>query len=103
MTRHSPYIPVFLLLAMTAVAQTPAGPAAAQLSANDANQLCQRTIQLMDAGGVAIPDLQRAAAPVIENVRTACGLLQAARQRRSTDLCIAHEPAGVPRACRRGS
>jgi lysophospholipase L1-like esterase len=30
----------------------------------------------MQAGGVAIPDLQRAAAPVIENVRQACGELQ---------------------------
>jgi lysophospholipase L1-like esterase len=30
----------------------------------------------MDAGGVAIPELQRAAAPVIENVRGACAQLQ---------------------------
>jgi lysophospholipase L1-like esterase len=41
------------------------------------NQLCLRSTQLMDAGGVAIPDLQRAAAPVVENVRTACAALQA--------------------------
>jgi lysophospholipase L1-like esterase len=61
---------LLLSLAGFAVAQT------AQLGANDVNQLCQRSIQLMDAGGVAVPDLQRAAAPVIENVRTACGLLQ---------------------------
>ena len=70
------YIPVFLFIAVTAWAQGPAGPLSAQLSASDANLLCQRTVQLMDAGGVAIPDLQRAAAPVIENVRTACDQLQ---------------------------
>jgi lysophospholipase L1-like esterase len=40
------------------------------------NQLCQRSTELMDAGGFAIPDLQRAAAPVIENVRMACTALQ---------------------------
>jgi lysophospholipase L1-like esterase len=34
-------------------------------------------MQLMEAGGVAIPDLERAAAPVIENVRLACTQLQA--------------------------
>ena len=28
------------------------------------NQVCQRVVQLMDAGGVAVPDLQRAAAPI---------------------------------------
>ncbi len=69
-------IPVLMFLAVTAVAQTPPASATAQLSATDTNQLCQRTIQLMDAGGVAISDLQRAAAPVIENVRTACDQLQ---------------------------
>ena len=37
---NSPNVPVFLLLAMTAMAQTPPAHAAtAQLSANDANQL----------------------------------------------------------------
>ena len=71
------------LLILTAIARAQTPPAAltaqvgsAQLSANEANQLCGRTVQLMDAGGVAIPDLQRAAAPVIENVRTACAQLQ---------------------------
>lgn len=43
----------------------------------DVNQLCQRSIQLMEAGGVAVPELQRAAAPVIQNVRQACVQLQA--------------------------
>jgi len=40
------------------------------------NQLCVRSTQLMEAGGVAIPDLSRAAAPVIENVKQACGQLR---------------------------
>ena len=69
-------VPVFIFLAIATQAQTPDALATAQLSANNANQLCQRTIQLMDAGGVAVPDLQSAAAPVIENVRTACNQLQ---------------------------
>ncbi len=70
------YIPLVLILTFGARAQTPAAPPNAQLSTNDANQLCARAVQLMDAGGVAIPDLQRAAAPVIENVRGACSQLQ---------------------------
>lgn len=49
----------------------------ALMTAVEVNQLCQRSTQLMDAGGVAIADLQRAAAPVIENVRQACAELQA--------------------------
>ena len=36
------------------------------------NELCGRLGELMEAGGVAIPDLQRAAAPVIENTRQDC-------------------------------
>lgn len=64
----------FLLcfLAVGLGAQTPT----AQLSTADLNQLCTRSRQLMEAGGVAVPDLARAAAPVIENVRQACGQLQ---------------------------
>lgn len=67
---------LWICLAGFAHAQAPSPAPNPLLSANDANQLCQRSIQLMDAGGVAIPDLQRAAAPVIENVRAACSLLQ---------------------------
>ena len=48
----------------------------ALLKTPEINQLCQRSVQLMEAGGVAVPDLARAAAPVIENVRQACGQLQ---------------------------
>jgi len=47
------------------------------LSAKDLNQVCVRAGQLMEAGGVAIPELQRAAAPEVENVKQACIQLQA--------------------------
>jgi lysophospholipase L1-like esterase len=51
-----------------AFAQAPA----ALMTGPQVNQLCERSTQLMEAGGVAVADLQRAAAPVIENVRQAC-------------------------------
>jgi acyl-CoA thioesterase-1 len=60
------------LLAAGAWAQTPT----ALLSNVEVNQLCQRSRQLMEAGGVAVPDLARAAAPVIENVKQACIQIQ---------------------------
>lgn len=49
---------------------------AALLSSEDVNQLCKRSVDLMEAGGVVIPDLQRASAPIVENVRQACIQLQ---------------------------
>ena len=55
------------------LAQTPN----ALMTAAEVNQLCQRSTQLMEAGGVAVADLQRAAAPVIESIRQACTELQA--------------------------
>ena len=61
-----------LAAAAAAWAQTPG----ALLSRADVSQLCARSVQLMEAGGVAVPDLSRAAAPVIENVRGACTQLQ---------------------------
>ena len=48
----------------------------ALLSSQDVNQLCKRSVDLMEAGGVVIPDLQRASAPLIESVRQACIQLQ---------------------------
>jgi lysophospholipase L1-like esterase len=47
------------------------------MNPKELNQLCERSTQLMDAGGVAVPDLQRASAPVIENARQACIQLKA--------------------------
>lgn len=49
----------------------------ALMSAKDINQVCVRAQQLMEAGGIAIPELQRAAAPEIENVKQACIQIQA--------------------------
>jgi acyl-CoA thioesterase-1 len=48
----------------------------ALLDPADVNSLCLRATQLMEAGGVAVPDLSRAAAPVIENVKQACTQLR---------------------------
>ncbi len=47
------------------------------LPAAQMNLLCQRVVQLMDAGGVAVPDLQRAAAPIVESVKQSCTVLEA--------------------------
>lgn len=70
------------VLAMTALlfltigtgpAQVPAGSVTGALLPNaQVNDLCGRLGELMEAGGVAIPELQRAAAPVIENTRQNC-------------------------------
>ena len=65
----------WLILAMAIAAAAQAPPAL--MNAPDLNQLCERSTQLMEAGGVAVADLQRAAAPVIENVRQACVQLRA--------------------------
>jgi lysophospholipase L1-like esterase len=62
-----------VLTAANAFAQAPA----ALMTGTQVNQLCERSTQLMEAGGVAVTDLQRAAAPVIENVRQACLQLRA--------------------------
>ena len=47
------------------------------MNAAQMNQVCLRVVQLMDAGGVAVPDLQRAAAPVIESAKQDCTALEA--------------------------
>ena len=59
---------IFASMAAAAWTQTPE----ALMPSKEVNQLCQRSAQLMEAGGIAVPDLQRAAAPVIENVKQAC-------------------------------
>lgn len=69
---------------LLAIAVTPLVPAQqlgslgpAQMVAIDMNAVCMRLLQLMEAGGVAVPDLQRAAGPMIENARRSCSALQA--------------------------
>ncbi len=58
------------LLALTAPLVAPAQ--IALLGSPQLNELCSRMGELMEAGGVAIPDLQRASAPVIENTKQNC-------------------------------
>ncbi len=55
-----------------AMAQAPS----ALMTTAEMNALCVRAGQLMDAGGVAAPDLGRAVGPVIENVKQACTQLK---------------------------
>ncbi len=66
-----------LALALSAGIMCFAQAPQAQMAAKDVNQLCVRSSQLMEAGGVAVPDLQHAAAPLIESARQACIQLQA--------------------------
>jgi len=61
------------LVAVSAYGQVPS----ALMRNNEVNQVCQRSTQLMESGGVAVPDLQRAGAPMVESVRQACIQLQA--------------------------
>jgi lysophospholipase L1-like esterase len=48
----------------------------AVLANTEVNQLCARTAALMEAGGIAIPELNRAAAPILENARQSCTVLR---------------------------
>jgi lysophospholipase L1-like esterase len=64
---------ILLVSASSGPAQAPGLPSSSPLMPNaQVNELCGRLGDLMGAGGVAIPDLQRAAAPVIENTRQNC-------------------------------
>ena len=65
-----------VFLAVAAASALGAQAPGALLQTAAMNQLCERSIQLLEAGGVAVPDLARAAAPVIENVRQACAQLR---------------------------
>ncbi|HEY4365554.1 MAG TPA: GDSL-type esterase/lipase family protein [Bryobacteraceae bacterium] len=62
----------YALMMLSAAAVLRGQTPSALLQTAAVNQLCQRATQLLEAGGVAVPDLARAAAPVIENVRQAC-------------------------------
>jgi len=48
------------------------------LPAAEFNRLCVRSTQLMEAGGVAVAELARAAAPLLESARQSCAQLQRA-------------------------
>jgi lysophospholipase L1-like esterase len=48
----------------------------ARLPANKAGELYEQIVELMEAGTIAVPELARAAAPLIENVRQSARALQ---------------------------
>ena len=60
-----------LILAFTCHAQPGATQPGAMMNTRDANDLYARSLQLMEAATVAIPELGRAGAPMIENARHA--------------------------------
>jgi lysophospholipase L1-like esterase len=77
--RQAPRARIALLIVITVTAmagQTADAPNPLMPTAQ-MNQLCQRVVQLMDAGGVAVPDLQRAAAPITESAKQSCIVLEA--------------------------
>jgi lysophospholipase L1-like esterase len=66
-------IAVAILMAASALCGQAANPL---MPTAQVNLLCQRVVQLMDAGGVAVPDLQRAAGPIVESAKQSCTLLE---------------------------
>lgn len=54
----------------------PPQPSPAVIAPQDLSMLCARLTTLMEAGGVSVPDLRRAAAPVIEAAKQTCIQLQ---------------------------
>jgi lysophospholipase L1-like esterase len=53
-----------------------AGEESARLPASKASELYEQIVELMEAGTIAVPELARAAAPLIENVRQSARALQ---------------------------
>jgi lysophospholipase L1-like esterase len=70
-------IAALILMTVSALAQTGDVPPNPLMTTVQMNQVCRRIVQLMDAGGVAVPDLQRAAAPIIEGAKQSCTVLEA--------------------------
>jgi lysophospholipase L1-like esterase len=62
------------IVGLASLAQTPAPNPL--LTAAQMNQTCLRITQLMDAGGVVVPDLQRAAAPIVESAKQSCSVVE---------------------------
>lgn len=63
---------LLMLIALPAASQE----TARRLPANEAAKLYVQIAELMEAGSIAVPELSRAAAPLIENVRQSAGALQ---------------------------
>jgi lysophospholipase L1-like esterase len=75
MKRFQPCAAAVVILMLTA-APSAGQNGAARLPANDAAKLYERIAELMEAGSVAVPELSRAAAPLVENVRQSAHSLQ---------------------------
>ena len=60
------FLAMSVLMGAGAAFAQPPQPSAAVIPPQDLVVFCQHLTTLMDAGGVSVPDLQRAAAPVIE-------------------------------------
>lgn len=69
-------------------AATPAAPASALLSNNDALALLKRISQLMDSTMLATPGMVRAAAPLAENVHQALANIQASSAQNSGEIYV---------------
>src|SRR5947209_4585203 len=67
---------------------TPAAPASALLSNNDALALLKRISQLMDSTMLATPGMVRAASPLAENVRQALANIQASSAQNSGEIYV---------------
>jgi lysophospholipase L1-like esterase len=65
--RLLPVLSAVFLLAASAAAQQ----ASPLLNTRQVNELATRSLQLMEAAGVAMPDLNRAGSPIVENARQA--------------------------------
>jgi acyl-CoA thioesterase-1 len=74
--RHVGSIGVLLIAAQL----VPAQPRRALLSSKDALELCQRVVDLVESTAVAVPNLARASAPVLESSRQAMKALRESSQ-----------------------
>lgn len=83
---NRPCAAVVALLAAIAAAMGADTPPNALMSAVDADQHYQRTLQLMESTMISVPGLARAAEPILENARQALLNLKASPGQRSTGL-----------------
>jgi lysophospholipase L1-like esterase len=70
--RNIPAIAFGLSCALALGWSQPVQPSAAVIAPQEFDKLCGRVVTLMESGGVAIPELLRAAAPIVENTRGSC-------------------------------
>ena len=72
-------IALLSLVAIAAFAQAPqqAAQPTALMPAKELSEFCTRSLQLMEAGGISVPDLHNATGPLVENAKQSCIQLQA--------------------------